>query len=1244
MTNKKSTKRALLMSALSLFLCIAMLAGTTFAWFTDSVSSKNNIITAGNLDIELEYKNVKGGELAKEWMTVKDASDVFDPKALWEPGRVEVVYLKVSNLGTLDLKYQLSVNVYDEVVGKTEDGEDVRLSDHLVFKVVEMPDALATYTDREAVEVAAGTEKGLKDYNGKTTPLSAKSEDPAVNDEDYVALIVYMPENVGNEANYRGDVIPKIELGINLFATQLASEEDSFGSDYDEDAWNDSMTVYNAADLYSAMTVGGKVNVVADIALSEPLMAANDTVINLNGKKLTANGEALNITDGAKVEIVNGAIEVAAEAANAIAVTNNKAGTTSTLDLNNVEINFADVADPDYNAIVVEAEAGKAVLNVNDGTELNVVADWATPIFAGKNSEVNVNGGVINVENTLTNAYCTWGIYVTDSSAVINITDGVFNVTGVHSASGIYAYDNNITPTVNISGGTFNVETSGGYGIAVEVYRGTVNATGGIFNIRATGGTAYAFEENSNPGVLDLNVGSGVTINVWERNGNKAYESGNANPNADCSAVINEMTVAGDGLSQNGNTYYIESANGLSYFSEKALTKNDTTAETVIIELMTDIDMNGANFSAVIAQRGDALIFNGNGHTISNVNVVSGANDNTTGSAGMFYCYPNSTLTVSDLTLKDVVVTSEKNGTGYASAVIGYCEGAATLNNVDVVDATIVGVKSSGILAGHVSGSLTATNCDVSGTVTLDLYDGEPNGHYAGELIGTVAGPVVLNDCTLDVTVAGNLNAANIGIIFGRKTAAGSVIIGGAKVVATADQLQAALDNAADGDVIKFIADIEGDVTVAQKEGVNIVIDGANYKYDGTIYIDGKARYTGTDTLYIKNINFATAKDGVDFISSNIAKQYAHNVTIEGCTFTNNGTGTVVPARFRQAYNITMKNCTVEGTFSPLWTTGVQGLTIQNVTANCANEGMTIGASNNVLIEDCTITVPGDDSFGIRTDATDGYKLTVNNCTLNVATPIVIRGSSDTYTVIVDGAVQKAAASQSELESAVASGNVDVTLADGNYSFPGTNGDVTISGTTDTVITVSGTPTGSDVTFNGVTIKGSGYSTGVNANTVTYNKCTIIGEMCLYNQKVVFNKCIFELNGQYIWTYGAAEVEFINCTFNTTGKAILIYNEGDGASKVTVKDCIFNASAGATASAISNQNCAAIEIDNFQNNGMPGTGHVLTTEGNTINGDFSGEWRIKNYQDGDAVTVNGVTYTQTALDGTLLTVVNKEVQ
>ena len=230
--------------------------------------------------------------------------------------------------------------------------------------------------------------------------------------------------------------------------------------------------------------------------------------------------------------------------------------------------------------------------------------------------------------------------------------------------------------------------------------------------------------------------------------------------------------------------------------------------------------------------------------------------------------------------------------------------------------------------------------------------------------------------------------------------------------------------------------------------------------------------------------------------------------------------------------------------------------------------------------------------------------------------------------------------STESLNNAIVNGEKYVDLVTGEYTLPTIqNGDVKISGSSDAVITIN-TPnlSGTDITFEGVTIKGSGYATGVqHANTVTYNDVTVVGEMCLYGEKVVFNNATFELDNQYIWTYGAKEVEFNNCTFNTNGKAILVYNEGAGANKVAVNGCKFYATAGAKAGAIANQNCAAIEIDNFQSSGV-GAAHTVTAANNTYDNNFSGEWRIKNYVAGNPIKVNGVEYTSIAVDGKRMTI------
>ncbi len=217
MTNKNATKRALTMSVISMLICIVMLMGTTFAWFTDSVVSGKNTITAGNLDVELYYSK----DLTT-WNTVKDATDLFSAN-LWEPGHTEVVYLKVENKGTLALKYEFSTTFENTVIGTSVLGNDIALSDYLEYGI--KTDVAAAYASREAARadvtgapLAAHTEAGKLEAKQTSAPI---------------AYVIYMPETVGNEANYRGTAIPEVELGVNLVATQVPHEKDSFDENYD---------------------------------------------------------------------------------------------------------------------------------------------------------------------------------------------------------------------------------------------------------------------------------------------------------------------------------------------------------------------------------------------------------------------------------------------------------------------------------------------------------------------------------------------------------------------------------------------------------------------------------------------------------------------------------------------------------------------------------------------------------------------------------------------------------------------------------------------------------------------------------------------------------------------------------------------------------------------------------------------------------------------------------------------------
>ena len=221
----KSTKKSLIASALSLVLCISMLLGTTYAWFTDSVTSGKNKINAGNLDIDLEYTTD-----GTNWNPVTESTKLFNDEALWEPGYTEVAYLKLSNKGTLALKYQLAINIANEVAGTNVAGDSFKLSDYIKMGVVENWDE-TVYADRAAARAAVSEAGNIATYTKQGDMLAGA-------DALTFAIVAYMPEDVGNEANYKtGTTAPSIEMGVNVVATQLTSESDSFDNQYDGAAW-----------------------------------------------------------------------------------------------------------------------------------------------------------------------------------------------------------------------------------------------------------------------------------------------------------------------------------------------------------------------------------------------------------------------------------------------------------------------------------------------------------------------------------------------------------------------------------------------------------------------------------------------------------------------------------------------------------------------------------------------------------------------------------------------------------------------------------------------------------------------------------------------------------------------------------------------------------------------------------------------------------------------------------------------
>lgn len=213
MNNSRFAKRGLILSVCMLILWAAMGTGTTIAWFTDTTPVVKNTFLIGYLDLDVYYKN----DVVREYTPVENDTPVFNDQALYEPGYTQVVYLRIENNGEIDFNYKLSVdrNSYQDSINTL--GTTLHLPQYLRFGVVFGADEASltrdvaqALTERETMEALL-----LNQYS------KADTETVPVGGVRYAALIVFMPESVGNEANYQaGAKVPMVELGLTVYAQQ----------------------------------------------------------------------------------------------------------------------------------------------------------------------------------------------------------------------------------------------------------------------------------------------------------------------------------------------------------------------------------------------------------------------------------------------------------------------------------------------------------------------------------------------------------------------------------------------------------------------------------------------------------------------------------------------------------------------------------------------------------------------------------------------------------------------------------------------------------------------------------------------------------------------------------------------------------------------------------------------------------------------------------------------------------------
>ena len=281
MNTKKATKRALLTSVMALVMCVVMLVGTTFAWFTDTASTGVNKIVAGNLKVDIVDADNTNTSLDKGTLKFIQAVNESEVRlvedVLWEPGATFFTQgFRIANKGNLALKYKVVVS------GTTGDTG--------LLKVMKF-------------DVVSKMEKTGFEVNFTTTPgqlLPSAAGTPSVSDIFY--LRGHMDENAGNE--YKNMTLTGISVTVH--ATQLNSEFDSFDKDYDKDAdysadvWDGTSAT---ADELAAATSGTTVTIKSGkllAALAEAVNDGNDydgyTIkltknLDLNGNEWTPIGQ-----------------------------------------------------------------------------------------------------------------------------------------------------------------------------------------------------------------------------------------------------------------------------------------------------------------------------------------------------------------------------------------------------------------------------------------------------------------------------------------------------------------------------------------------------------------------------------------------------------------------------------------------------------------------------------------------------------------------------------------------------------------------------------------------------------------------------------------------------------------------------------------------------------------------------------------------------------------------------------------
>mgnify|MGYP000012336871 CR=1 FL=1 len=536
--NKKATKRALLTSVMALAMCVVMLVGTTFAWFTDTESTGVNKIQAGNLDIQLLMRGASGA-----YENIGDSHQVIfgdanslvaqnnNQDTLWEPGKTQVAYLAVRNAGNLALKYNILLNVEDGgLIGALDYvivPQGTKFGDDVCRENVASWDAVKA----DAAKLTAGTFTAAP--NGCLDEIA--HDKTKTNETEYFALVVHMDANAGNTYMNKS-----VTIDMKVVATQAAAEFDSFDNTYDAGA--------AASELKQGVTISGIAGVAESYDTIQDAYEAVKAMLLANSGLVEQplSAEAFNafFTDGGRITwTIYGNQKVTDNRMFSFGRAANRFGEGRHI----TEINI--VGGNSSAALDLTAVNGTFALPYNWWN----VADSANTTLKCKNITFN-------------------GIkYMPSATYQCTLYPTTYEFDGCTFNGDLYSYQN-FDVNMTIKNCTFNAPADTTYAFMAQGKGGTITLDNNVFNnytrginleratadFVITNNTIRSTVSESDRGAIQLTDGKSfvVTGNKVDVNAGNAFWFHNAATNADVTYTINNNDIKAPYIGYSGVTAF----------------------------------------------------------------------------------------------------------------------------------------------------------------------------------------------------------------------------------------------------------------------------------------------------------------------------------------------------------------------------------------------------------------------------------------------------------------------------------------------------------------------------------------------------------------------------------------------------------------------------------------------------------------------------------------------------------------